>query len=456
MRWRRDARRAGIRVGRMRAVGLLAASLISLAGCAAPGSPGTSVGPHFVTPPLIHYTSVLWPVPLQLVGAEPGSRLRLVATMPTPQGEWSSGATYTVPASGVLDLASARPQLAAFSRPDSAGLFWSLQGPRLGIAQQIGLWAHSVAGVTIDAWQGARIVASRLFRLDGLGLASRPSAVFASDLVGAAKSAGDRAPQLAASDPLSFGTRADATVGDFYSASSPERPRTPAVLVFDDDSMGASSDFIAPLLVEFGASVLVLPSGGAATGAQTVSVIDASAVSAALDWLASRPDIDRRDIFFYGTGQAEQFALWSAVRYRDRVAGAFGAGGSTTLLCLPDGNVSAAFEGGVGVPCQADAGVVRQAAVFALNEVRGPLVLGCGGRDEVLFNACRWLDAAVSARGARAGDSIVRASAAAHPISVPPGLPIDLGDPATAEATEQARIAFWNAVARILLTAATS
>ncbi|MFI5062060.1 MAG: hypothetical protein ACHP7F_11470, partial [Actinomycetales bacterium] len=76
--------------------------------------------------------------------------------------------------------------------------------------------------------------------------------------------------------------------------------------------------------------------------------------------------------------------------------------------------------------------------------------------DEVLFNACRWLDAAVSARGARAGDSIVRASAAAHPISVPPGLPIDLGDPATAEATEQARIAFWNAVARILLTAATS
>jgi hypothetical protein len=94
--------------------------------------------------------------------------------------------------------------------------------------------------------------------------------------------------------------------------------------------------------------------------------------------------------------------------------------------------------------------------VFALNEVRGPVVLGCGGRDEVLLNACRWLDAAADARGVRAGDGIVRASGAAHPITVPPGLPIDLADSKTAEATEQARIAFWNAVARVLLRAARS
>ncbi|MFF1877299.1 acyl-CoA thioesterase/BAAT N-terminal domain-containing protein [Leifsonia sp. NPDC058230] len=450
MRWRRDARRAAIVVAFTVIAGLV------LSGCSAPPGSRGQVGPRFVTPPLIHYTSVLWPVPLQLIGAEPGSRVRLVASMPTPQGRWSSEATYTIPLSGTLDLARARPQLAPFASPDSAGLFWSLRGPELSPSAQIEKWMGSTAEVTIDAVQGGRIVASRLFRLDGLGANLRPSRVYDREFVEAAVAAGDLELPQPETDPPWSGGRETEPVADFYSARSIERPRTPAVIVFDDTSPGASSDFVAPLLAAFGAAVLVLPSGGAANGAQTVNAINASTVEAALDWLDARDDIDGRNIFVYGSGPAEQFALWSAVRFSDRIVGAFGSGGSTALLCMAGSPVSAAFENGIGVPCQADAGRVDRGSIFALDDIRGPVVLGCGGRDEVLLNACRWLDAAVEVRGVHAGDGIVRARDAAHPITVPPGLPIDLADPVTAEATEQARIAFWNAVARILLRAGRS
>src|SRR6478609_11962145 len=129
----RDERRrpgAGSAVRRRAAAlvpALAAAVALALAvgGCAQ--ATDRPVGPRFVTPPLIRYSSVLWPVPLELVGAVPGSRLRIEARMSTPRGLWNSSATYTVPASGTLDLAAARPQLSRFAEPDSAGLFWSLR-----------------------------------------------------------------------------------------------------------------------------------------------------------------------------------------------------------------------------------------------------------------------------------------------------------------------------------------
>ncbi|MFF1573967.1 acyl-CoA thioesterase/BAAT N-terminal domain-containing protein [Leifsonia sp. NPDC058292] len=446
MRVRRTFRRAAIA-----AVCWAGALALTITGCTAPPTASGS-GPRFVTPPLIHYTSVLWPVPLELVGAEPGSRLRLAATMSARQGHWSSEATYTVPLSGSLDLARAKPQLAAFDQPDSAGLFWSLKGPDLTTFDQIGLWMRSTVDVRVDAFDGARVVATKTFRLDGLGLGSRPSRVTGRDLqrAAAAAAAGSTLERPA---PLPPGSPESGPVGDFYSARSIERPRTPAVLVFDDTSPGASSDYIAPLLTQFGTAVLVLPSGGAATGAETVRAINAATVAASLDWLDARDDINARSIFVYGTGSAEQFALWAATRFSNRIAGAFAAGGSTALLCLPGSDVSAVFEDGIGVPCQGDAGRVNPAAVFPLDTVSGQIVLACAERDEQLLNACRWLDAAEQARGPHAGDRMLRVAGAAHPITVPPGLPIDLGDPATAEATEHGRVAFWNAVGAILLRA---
>src|SRR3954453_16315854 len=101
--------------GRLTALTGTVLAISALAGCRTVDG---GAGPHFETPPLVRYSAVLWPVPLELVGAEPGARLRLTSELTTSPGSWTSAATYTDPASGTLDLASARPQFAPFTEPD--------------------------------------------------------------------------------------------------------------------------------------------------------------------------------------------------------------------------------------------------------------------------------------------------------------------------------------------------
>ncbi|MFF2050013.1 acyl-CoA thioesterase/BAAT N-terminal domain-containing protein [Leifsonia sp. NPDC058194] len=448
--WRRPPARSPLRRHRPLAAlaAVFAAIALAVSGCSATAD--APAGPRFVTPPLIHYTSVLWPVPLQLVGAEPGSRLRIAASLTTGHGVWRSSATYTVPAGGVLDLATALPQLAPFAEPDSVGLFWSLDGPELSGAALATQWMHDTLPVTLSAVDGERVVASRTFELQGLADGLGPRTLYTRDLVGPGATAFPRE------------THEDQPVAQFWSATSQERPITPAVLMFDDPSPGSSSAFVAPLLARFGASVLVLPVSAASDGIRASSVVDSTTVDDALQWLDAQAGIDARHVFAYGTGVSEPLALWAATRFPTRLHGLFAAGGAPQLLCLPSGSTAPAFEDGAGLPCRVEPGPVSASSVLPLGAVNGPIVLACGGRDAVLPSACTGQAALARSRGVRAGDSIHDAGSAGHAVSVPPGLPLALplhgvraaGDTgADAQATEQARVAFWNAVAQIVLRA---
>lgn len=420
---------------------LLAVVLLALTGCGAAREP---VGPRFVTPPLIRYSSVLWPVPLELVGAEPGARLRIAAFLSTERGVWRSGATYVVPATGSLDLATARPQLAPYPEPDSAGLFWSLRGPDLdreGAARQ---WMHETVPVTLTASDGDRVIASRTFLLQGLAVSLRSRTVYTRDL------------DLPVDVRLPHQTHEDQPVGRFWSASSLERPTSPAVLMFDDPTVGASADFVAPLIAQFGASVFVLPV--TADGLRVTSVVDAGTVAAVLEWLRERSTVDARHIFVYGTGAAEALAVWAAVRFPTRLHGLFAGAGSPALLCLPAGGPAPVQENGVSLPCRyrpgADPGL-------ALDAVNGPVVLACGGADAVFPGACTAQEATARTRAPLAGDHLIATARAAHAVTVPPGLPLALpraGDASGAQAqeTQRARIAFWNAIGQHVLRAALS
>ncbi|HEY8282076.1 MAG TPA: acyl-CoA thioesterase/BAAT N-terminal domain-containing protein [Leifsonia sp.] len=445
MRWRRGRLRAALVLALAAAVAVPAA----LTGCSRAAG---DAGPQFVTPPLIRYTSVLWPVPLELVGAEPGARLRLVARMTNERGTWRSEATYTVPATGILDLATARPQLAGYQQPDSVGLFWSLRGPQLQGEPLARQWMQETSYVSVTALEGSRPIASRTFGLEGLAATSAPRTVFGHDLAAAESVAGGGTGGRLAPPPPE--THEDVPVGRFYSARSIERPRTPAVIVFDDGSPGASGDFVAPLLTQFGASVFVVPVGAQSDGIHVVTPIDSSAVTAILDWLTQRGDVDGRAIFAYGTGASEQLALWMATRYPGRVAGVFAAGGATTLLCRTRAAVAPVFEDGVSLPCHVHVDRVDEGVVVPLASIRGPVVLGCSRLDRRLPSACGWLDTAAARRGTRAGDVYLREATAAPAITVPPGLPIAIPDGPSGQATEQARVAFWNAVGTILIRAA--
>jgi hypothetical protein len=440
-----------------RRVAAVAAATVALAlavgGCSL-SEPGQA-GPRFVTPPLIHYTSVLWPTPLELVGAAPGSRLRIAASLTTSRGTWRSSAMYTVPAGGTLDLARARPQLAPFAEPDSAGLFWSLDGPALTGDDLVTQWMHETLPVRLTAVDGDRVVASRTLELQGLAEGLRPRTLYTRDLL------------RPASRTLPRQTHEDQPVARFWSATPVDRPVTPAVLMFDDPSPGASSAFTAPLFARFGASVLVLPVSAAPDGIRASSVVDAGTVEDALAWLGAQPGVDSRQLLAYGTGVSEPLAWWAATRFPTRLHGLFAAGGAAELLCLPAGSTAAVFEGGAGLPCRVEPEPVRTTSSLPIERVNGPVVLACGTGDALLPSACAGQAALEAGRGARAGDTFLTAPRAGHAVSVPPGLPLALpqsgaaspGDgaaPAEPQSTERARIAFWNAVARIVLRAARS
>lgn len=438
MRWQRLTQRAAFLV----ACGLIAAA--ALAGCTTRA--GTGAGPRFVTPPLIHYTTILWPVPLVLTGVEPGRRLRLSVSMRSEFGRWHSAATYTVPPSGTVDLATARPQQAAFTEADSAGLFWSLRGPAVDPSELMPLWMRSTVSVVLEARDGGRVVASRAFSLDGPGANADPMTVGSLDIEQAAAAAGEEhPPQLSIGGVI--------PVGAYFQARSAERPQGPVVIVFDDPAVGGSSDYIAPLLTQFGAAVFVLPVRRAFTGVQTANVIEATTVAAVLDWLDRRPEVDSTRIFTYGTSQSAQLALWAATRFNDRIEGVFAAGGATAPLCMRGAAVPPVSENGERTLCQRSASRIDQSRVFPLAAIDGSAVFACAGRDEVLPNACAWMDAALRARGARVGDQVIRAPRSVHAMTVPPGLPIALPEGAAAQATEKARVAFWDAVGSVLLRA---
>lgn len=430
---RRTSRPA--RIAAVLASALLAVTVLAGCGAADPGA-----GARFVTSPLVRYSAVLWPFPLQLVGAEPGARLWLTAHLATVHGTWTSAATYTVPASGTLDLAAARPQLAPFTEPDSAGLFWSLRGPRLSGEEAARQWMLDTIHITVAASDAGRVIATRAFELDGLASTLPVRTIYTRDL-------------RPAIDPrLPRQTHEDVALATFYSAASLEHPQTPVVLMFDDARPGASGDYVAPVIAQFGASVLLVPVAAAADGVRSTGIIADTTVQAVFDWLADRLDIEQDRVYLYGTGAAEQVAVWAATRFPSRIHGLFAAGGTPALLCLPAARVAPVFEGESGLPCLSDAGTVVPSAVPSIDVVDGPVVLACGVQDATLPSACGWQRALAATRVPRPGDRIIYADGATHPVSVPPGLPIAL--PATGgQPTEKARIAFWNAVGRDLLRA---
>ncbi|MGO4299081.1 acyl-CoA thioesterase/BAAT N-terminal domain-containing protein [Leifsonia sp. RAF41] len=418
----------------------VAATVLAVSGLAGCSAVDGGAGARFVTPPLVRYSAVLWPVPLQLVGAEPGAQLRLTSRLTTAHGSWSSAATYTVPASGTLDLARARPQLAPFTEPDSAGLFWSLRGPRLSGSAAAQQWMFDTTRVTMTASDGDRVIASRTFQLDGLAASLSVRTLYTRDL------------RPAINPRLPRQTHEDVVLGTFFSAATLEHPQTPAVVMFDDATPGASAEYTAPLIAQFGASVLRIPVSPSADGIRSTSIISGTTVDAVFDWLADRPDIVHDQIYVYGTGAAEQLAVWAATRVPGRVHGLFLAAGSPALLCLPSARVAPAFEDASGLPCLPSARSVVPDAIRPIEGIEGPVVLACGEQDDVLPNACDWQRALAATRSPRAGDATIYAGGAAHAVSVPPGLPIAL-PAAGGQPTERARVAFWDAVGRALLRA---
>ena len=401
------------------AVVLVLAALAGVTGCSGSAAGGPRIEAS-------DEPSEVWqPVHLRLVALPPGERVTVqahVASVVLGGPSWSSEAVYAIPSSGIVDLDDDVPLEAPFTGADGMGLFWSLRSDNGDPATSQEQWAGSTLTVELDALVDGRRIAVR--RLHRVGLSSV-------------------APSRAVFD--------DGITGDYFAPARGVRAPGPAVLVFDGTEPDVQTGILAAAtLSAMGYPALALSTYGSAGQLEPVRTLPAERVVAALDWLRAQPGVDPRRVFVFGTSRGAQLALWTAAAHPELVYGAIAPAGTTGLVCPSPVPVPAVTVGGAWVPCVSGTREVSPASVLDLRRIPGPVILGCAGRDEQLDNGCQWLDAAAALRPARGGDAYVRAPQSGHVFYAPPYTPLHLPPAPQAQATEDARVALWSAIARAL------
>ncbi|MFF1633428.1 acyl-CoA thioesterase/BAAT N-terminal domain-containing protein [Leifsonia sp. NPDC058248] len=396
--------------------GLLLA-VAALSGCTA-GAPH-SVGPRFA---VSRDPSPVWePVGIRLLALPPGERVTVTATV-TAGAVWTSQAVYLVPAGGEVDFGSQAPLAAPFHGADGMGLFWSLASTSGAPATSGETWDASTVTVTLVARIAGRAVAETDVHRIGLFVAAPSRAVFD-----------------------------DGILGDYFEPTVRSVGLKPAVIVFDGTDTGTPTGVLAASLISaLGYPALALSTYGSAGQLDPRHTFPAERFTSALSWLRSQPGVDPERVFTFGTSRGAQLALWTAVAFSDDVYGAIAPAGTTGVICnspIPSPSVTV---NGSWVPCTIGTRQVDPAAVLDLGSIRGPIVLGCAGRDEQLDNGCAWMTAGQRARGTVPGDVFLRAPDSTHLFYVPPYTPLYLATPRYAQATEDARVALWRAIAATL------
>ncbi|WP_285114006.1 acyl-CoA thioesterase/BAAT N-terminal domain-containing protein [Leifsonia sp. fls2-241-R2A-40a] len=417
---------------RRRALGLtVVGAIIALLLSACAGAAGG--GARFVFSRFADRTTE--PVAIQVAGLQPAETVVLTARVTTPAGAWSSRAVYDVPANGRIRLWAQEPLAAPYPSPDGAGLLWSLKGPSLSQQQLEAQWAFGAFDVRFSAEQEGRQVASAQLHRAPLAAGTTDRDVLGSDV-------------QATGDPEASGFAPTARVGRLVDSVPTPVDLRPGVILIDGDDGGASGAFAARMIASAGFPVLVLPAfvpAGQIPGSAALSV---ETFDSALSWFSSLPIVDEDRIFVYGTGRASSLALWFAANDPDRIHGAFAATGATALQCTSAAGSPLLIQHGRPLPCANPERTIAGTDILPLQRISGPLVLACGTADRLLPTACDWTRAGESARGEEDGDAFLYAQNAGHDITTPPLLPIGLSDlpPATAQATETARTAFWQLV----------
>lgn len=424
--------------GRLRALAAAAAivAVAALTGCVAPAGGARIVVARFGN-------ATADPVVVSLTGLTPGEDVVLRATATTTAGTWASRALYAVPPSGRVDLSSQQPIIAPYVRPDAAAPFWSMSGPSLSQSQLEHAWAEGPVQVELTAEQeGARVAVAEVPRTP-LAAQSVERAVTVDALARAAAPAGAA---------LSVDERQALRAGTLFTPLPTLVHPRPGVVLIDGDGDAASAAFAARRIAAIGFPVLVLPAFGPEGQIPGSAALSVEAFDAARAWLARDPGVDPDRIVVYGTGRAAPLALWFAAGEPQTVYGAIAASGPTAELCASSSGAPILLSEGRPVPCASANRRIADTPILPLNRIPGPLLLACGTADELLPSACDWTRAGAEERGARAVGETLIAPGAAHELSAPPMLPIGLDGlpPATAQATEDARVAFWSRVTALL------
>jgi len=364
------------------------------------------------------------PLAIRITHLAPGSAT--VGMRSTDDGgfEWSSSASYRVPASGTLDLATAFARSGSYRGVWPMGLLVTMKPSRSDPAGAY-IWTTSHRlrfELTVE--QHGRQVAARTF---GRG--------FAGGLT---------------ERRLSFAE--DGLVGVFYAPLHAHR--RPGVVIFGG-SEGGYHTLIGALLAAHGYPTLSLAYFARPGLPENLEHIPLEYFAKALRWFAARPQVDAARIAVGGVSYGSAAALLLAIHYPELVHAVIASVPTNVGLCGLAGTppVCSGYAwtfGGRPVPYTTQFGnpapTDNPNAIIPVERIRVPIFLDCAGRDEK-WPSCPYAQAIVArlkAHGSRAPRVLYEYPDAEHFVGAFD--PYEPGFGTTEysyEATERAREALW-------------
>lgn len=288
--------------------------------------------------------------------------------------QWRSAATFRTDGRGALDLNSAPALAGSYTGVDGMGLFWSMQPSSSAAAAGADAyyWPLGASAFELLAKARGHIVGRTDFRR---GLTSGPLRY--RDLTIA---------------KAGF-------VGTYVWPAGVSRHR-PAVLLFGGSEGGHPGFLSVDALVSRGYPVLALTYFRAPGLPQSLSQVPLEYFGRALSWLSRQPEVDPHRIMVQGVSRGSEAALLLGVHYPNLVHAVVAGVPSNVALCSYPGCATGAWTWqGKLVPFthqfdepkpSDDAG-----AVIPVEQIHGPVLLDCGGRDDT-WTSCDFAHAIIA------------------------------------------------------------
>lgn len=336
--------------------------LTPLAGCGS-GAPTPPAAQIHVDP-----SAGLLDAPLRITvsGLESKHAVTLKATTPgAAHRVYQDSATFTSDGAGKLDLATAAPTSGSYQGANSQGLIWSMR-----CADCQGL-LHPLSGIPITVTvieDGVIVGSAQLTRsLSVPGVTRREQRMSATGFY-----------------------------GDYFSPAAAGTPR-PAVLIFGGSEGGLDQDLEASLLASHGYPTLSLAYFKEPGLPLVLQNIPLEYFVTALTWLSQQPGVDASRLVVHGVSRGSEAALLLGVNFPQLVHGVIALVPSDVALCSSPGCRGAAWTlRGVPLPYTMEVNTPlptdQPAAVFAVERINGPILMDCGGQDQV-WNSCEYADA---------------------------------------------------------------
>lgn len=361
------------------------------------------------------------PLGLRVSGLGPHEKVVVRTEAKGADGKrWVASTTFVADADGVVDPARESPLAGSYRGVHANGLLWSM-GPERGPRQDVSFPSPSMA-MTLTVSAGGRVLATRTLTRTFL------------------------APRVTV---RRLTVRRDGLYGLYYAPPHQHGPR-PAVLAFGGSEGGVETGAEAALLASHGFPSLALAYFREPGLPQTLDRVPLEYFARALRWLGRQPGVDPHRLVIDGVSRGSEAAQLVAVLWPALV--------DAVVALVPADVVIGAYPGcrlegpawtlgGRALPYQCHSGLAGASATAAIpaQRIRGPVLLACGGFDEV-WPSCPMAREIVRRRGS-GRTTLLAFPAGGHGVGdVIPNFPIRDGYPiagATPQANPVAREELW-------------